>query len=75
MGPSDRGLDAQLPGGIREETDRVLLDAATAGASLDDLATIAAWSIEAWRERSPTPTAQTLATDTSSSGPRSAAPG
>lgn len=36
----------KLPTGIREETDRILLGAAAAGASLDDLATIAGCAIE-----------------------------
>ncbi len=40
---------------MREETDRILLDAAAAGASLDDLATIAACAIEQWRQRQPDP--------------------
>jgi hypothetical protein len=40
---------------MREETDRILLDAASAGASLDDLATIAACAIERWRQQLPDP--------------------
>jgi Domain of unknown function (DUF222) len=36
----------KLPAEMREETDRILLEAAAAGASLDDLATIAACAIE-----------------------------
>ena len=45
----------KLPGGMRAETDRILLDAAAAGASLDDLATIAACAIEQWRQQQPDP--------------------
>jgi hypothetical protein len=36
------GWTRKLPAQMRDETDRILLDAAAAGASLDDLATIAA---------------------------------
>ena len=45
----------KLPAGMRAETDRILLDAAAAGASLDDLATIAACAIERWRQQQPDP--------------------
>src|SRR5580692_4407528 len=45
----------KLPAEMRAETDRILLDAAAAGASLDDLATIAACAIEKWRQRQPDP--------------------
>jgi hypothetical protein len=45
----------KLPAGMRDETDRILLDAAAAGASLDDLATIAACAIEQWRQQRPDP--------------------
>jgi hypothetical protein len=45
----------KLPADMRDETDRILLDAATAGASLDDLATIAACAIEKWRQQRPDP--------------------
>jgi hypothetical protein len=38
---------------MRDETDRILLEAAAAGASVDDLATIAACAIEAWRAQQP----------------------
>ena len=34
---------------MRDETDKILLEAAAAGASLEDLATIAAAAIERWR--------------------------
>jgi hypothetical protein len=47
----------KLPREIRSETDRILLDAAAAGASLDDLATIAACAIERWRQQQPDPDA------------------
>ncbi len=43
----------KLPAPVRDETDRILLDATAAGASLDDLATIAACAIEAWRGQQP----------------------
>jgi hypothetical protein len=45
----------KLSGEMRDETDRILLDAAAAGASLDDLATIAACAIENWRQQQPDP--------------------
>jgi hypothetical protein len=45
----------KLPAEMRAETDRILLDAAAAGASLDDLATIAACAIEKWRSLRPDP--------------------
>jgi hypothetical protein len=43
----------KLPQRLRGETDRILLEAAAAGASTDDLATIAACAIEAWRAQQP----------------------
>jgi hypothetical protein len=49
------GWTRKLPAEMRTETDRILLDAAAAGASLDDLATIAACAIETWRRRQPDP--------------------
>jgi hypothetical protein len=49
------GWTRKLPAGMRAETDRILLDAAAAGASLDDLATIAACAIEKWRQQQPDP--------------------
>jgi hypothetical protein len=45
----------KLPAEMRTETDRILLDAAVAGASLDGLATIAACAIERWRQQQPDP--------------------
>jgi hypothetical protein len=45
----------KLPAEMRDETDRILLEAAAAGASLDDLATIAACAIESWRRQQPDP--------------------
>jgi hypothetical protein len=45
----------KLPADMREETDRILLEAASAGASLDDLAAIAACAIETWRAQRPDP--------------------
>ena len=43
----------KLPAEMREETDRILLEAAAAGASLDDLTAIAAFAIETWRAQQP----------------------
>jgi hypothetical protein len=43
----------KLPAPMRDETDRILLEAAGAGASLDDLATVAACAIETWRAQQP----------------------
>ena len=45
----------KLPAEMRTETDRILLDAAAKGASLDDLATIAACAIEKWRQQQTDP--------------------
>jgi hypothetical protein len=45
----------KLPAPMRDETDRILLQAAAAGASLDDLAVIAACAIETWRAQQPGP--------------------
>src|SRR5579863_9434767 len=45
----------KLPAPARDETDRILLQAASAGASLDDLAAIAACAIETWRAQRPDP--------------------
>ncbi|HEX3514878.1 MAG TPA: DUF222 domain-containing protein [Trebonia sp.] len=45
----------KLPADMRDETDRILIQAAAAGASLDDLATIAACAIEKWRQQQPDP--------------------
>jgi hypothetical protein len=49
------GWTRKLPAAMREETDRILLQAHTAGASLDDLAAIAACAIERWRHQQPDP--------------------
>ena len=43
----------KLPAQMRDETDRILLEAAAAGASTDDLAAIAACAIETWRAQQP----------------------
>jgi len=40
---------------LQSEADRILIDAATAGADLDDLNIIAQAAYEAWREREPDP--------------------
>jgi hypothetical protein len=45
----------KLPAGMRAETDKILLEAAAAGASLEDLATIAGCAIERWRQQQPDP--------------------
>jgi hypothetical protein len=45
----------KLPAEMRDDTDRILLQAAGAGASLDDLATIAGCAIEGWRRQQPDP--------------------
>lgn len=45
----------KLPDGMRDETDKILLNAAAAGASLEDLATIAGAAIEQWRSQQPDP--------------------
>ena len=45
----------KLPADMRDETDRILVEAAVSGACLDDLATIAACAIEQWRQRQPDP--------------------
>ena len=49
------GWTRKLPADMREETDKILLQAHAAGASLDDLATIAACAIENWRQQQPDP--------------------
>jgi hypothetical protein len=46
---------AKLPAELHEVTDKILLEAAAAGASLEDLATIAAAAIEQWRSAQPDP--------------------
>jgi len=43
----------KLPPAMRTETDHILLDAVAAGASHDDLKTIAGCAIEAWRRQQP----------------------
>jgi len=47
------GWTRKLPAQMRAETDRILLEAASAGASTDDLAAIAAYAIENWRAQQP----------------------
>lgn len=47
------GWTRKLPGELRDQTDKILLDAAASGASLEDLATLAAYAIEQWRQQSP----------------------
>jgi hypothetical protein len=43
----------RLPAGMRDETDRIILQAAAAGASQNDMAVIAAYAIETWRQSQP----------------------
>jgi hypothetical protein len=45
----------QLPAELRQTTDKILVDAADAGASLDDLAAIAAYAVEQWKAQHPDP--------------------
>ena len=45
----------KLPAAMRDEADKILLEAAAAGATLKDLATIAAAAIEKWRSAQPDP--------------------
>jgi hypothetical protein len=49
------GWTRKLPAQMRTETDRILLEAAASGASLDDLSVIAACAIEKWRQQRPDP--------------------
>jgi hypothetical protein len=49
------GWTRKLPVAMRDETDKILLHAAAAGATLEDLATIAAAAIEQWRSQQPDP--------------------
>jgi hypothetical protein len=49
------GWTRRLPEEMRAETDEILLGAAAAGASMDDLATIAGCAIERWRSQRPDP--------------------
>jgi hypothetical protein len=44
-----------LPAELRDATDTILVDAAAAGASLDDLAAIVACALEQWRSEHPDP--------------------
>jgi hypothetical protein len=43
----------KLPVAMRDETDKILLQAAAAGATLEDLATISGLAIEKWRSQRP----------------------
>jgi hypothetical protein len=49
------GWTRRLPAAMRDETDKILLEAAAAGATLEDLATIAGLAIERWRSQRPDP--------------------
>jgi hypothetical protein len=44
-----------LPTELRGQTDQILVDAAVAGASLDDLTAIAAYAVAQWRSQHPDP--------------------
>jgi hypothetical protein len=44
-----------LPAELRTATDEILVDAAAAGACLDDLAAIAAYAVQQWRSQHPDP--------------------
>jgi hypothetical protein len=44
-----------LPAEVRDETDKVLVEAAAGGACLDDLAVIVAYALEQWRSSHPDP--------------------
>jgi hypothetical protein len=44
-----------LPSELRGQTDQILAGAAAAGASLDDLAAIAAYAVQQWRSQHPDP--------------------
>jgi hypothetical protein len=48
-------LTRKFPAELRGQTDKILLDAAAAGASLTDLKTIAAAALEQWLAQSPDP--------------------
>ena len=45
----------KLPSEMRAETDRIILEAAAAGAPVEDLAVIAGLAIERWRQQQPDP--------------------
>jgi hypothetical protein len=45
----------ELPAELRGETERILLEAAAAGATLDDLKILAACALEKWRSQQPDP--------------------
>jgi hypothetical protein len=49
------GWTRKLPAAMREETDKILLQAYASGASSADLAIIAACAIEQWRQQQPDP--------------------
>ena len=49
------GLAKKLPAELRGQTGQILLDAAAAGASVQDLAAIAAAALERWRSQHPDP--------------------
>jgi hypothetical protein len=47
------GWTKDLPAPMRDETDKILLEAVAAGADQDDLATIAGLALEKWRQQRP----------------------
>src|SRR5262249_14672200 len=48
-------LTRKLPAELRGQTDRILLDAAAAGASLEDLRYLAACALQQWLSQHPSP--------------------
>jgi hypothetical protein len=49
------GWTRKLPAEMRDETDRILLEAFAGGVSVDDLSAIASLAIEKWRQQQPDP--------------------
>jgi hypothetical protein len=55
LGREVAGWLRKLPAGLRDGTEKVLAEAAAAGASLDDLATITAHALKVWQAGHPDP--------------------
>jgi hypothetical protein len=53
VGTGDRHVDRKLPAELRSQTIKILVEAAAAGASLDDLKTIVGIALGKWRARRP----------------------
>jgi hypothetical protein len=49
------GWTRELPAELRGETEKILLEAAAAGADLDDLRLLATCALEKWRSQQPAP--------------------